>query len=77
MLRISWLDRIITNEEVMSRINKEKLVIHRIIDGKKGLRRRRTSRLKNMKQWISQTTNSVFIAAINKIIITNIIAKVW
>jgi hypothetical protein len=55
-------------------------LLHLIIQGKimgtRGPGRRRTSWLKNLRQWFRKSTSSLFRAAVNKVMIANLIANV-
>lgn len=52
------------------------LIIQGKIQGKRGSGRRRISWLKNLRQWFGESTTSLFRAAVNKIMIANMIANI-
>ncbi|KAL0277874.1 UNVERIFIED_CONTAM: hypothetical protein PYX00_005000 [Menopon gallinae] len=86
MLRIAWTDRI-RNTEVLSRMGKEMEVLydikrrklqyfgHVIRNSKRRPGRRRTSWLKNLREWFGMDSASLFRATASKIKIAVMIAN--
>lgn len=71
--KLSYFAHVMRNPEKYSLLQ---LVMQGKIVGKRGRGRRRTSWLKNLRQWFAQTSESLFRAAVNKIMIANMIANV-
>lgn len=70
--KLSYLGHVMRNEKY----HLIQLILQGKIEGKRTQGRRRTSWLKNIRQWTGMTTVHLFRTAVNKIIWTNVIANV-
>uniref|UniRef100_A0A8D9AE48 Uncharacterized protein n=1 Tax=Cacopsylla melanoneura TaxID=428564 RepID=A0A8D9AE48_9HEMI len=71
--KLEYLGHIMRNEEKYCLL---KTILQGKVYGKRGRGRRRISWLKNLRTWFSQTTTQLFKAAINKVVIANMIANI-
>uniref|UniRef100_A0A8D8Q737 Uncharacterized protein n=2 Tax=Cacopsylla melanoneura TaxID=428564 RepID=A0A8D8Q737_9HEMI len=71
--KLQYLGHIMRNENRYQLLQK---IIQGKVYGKRGVGRRRISWLKNLRTWFNQTTTQLFRAAVNKIVIANMIANI-
>ena len=70
--KMSYLGHVMRNEKYQL----IQLILQGKIEGSRSQGRRRTSWLKNIRQWTGMTTVQLFRTAVNKVIWTNMIANI-